>query len=136
MVALSKFIVEQIRVSYASGLYHKADLAVRYSCYFEVPTDIMKVLNYEVFTDVKEELRMKIFAMGYIFAITEEYREAVTIAAIMESEKVVKDSNKASSTIQEVIRNAEKTLKEKLVIINKEFGTSFTPFDLKSRIIL
>lgn len=134
MVELTRFTVEQIRVNYASGLYHKADLAVRYSCHFENPLEIMKVLNYEVFENVREDLRLQIVGINYIDAIKEEYREAIVEAAIVESEKVVKDSNKAAATIQETIKVAEEVLRDKLKLVNKEFGTKFTEHDIKSRL--
>jgi len=134
MVELTRFTVEQIRVSYASGLYHKADLAVRYSCHFKNPLEIMKVLNYEVFENVREDLKLQIVGINYIDAIKEEYREAIVEAAIVESEKVVKDSNKAAATIQETIKRAEEVLKAKLKLVNKEFNTNFTEHDIKSRL--
>jgi len=134
MVELSKFIVEQIRVCYASGLYHKADLAVRFSCHFENPLEILKVFNYEVFPTVREDLRMKIVGVGFINKLKDEYHRAVTEAALEESLNVCKDKSKASATINETIRNASKTLENKLLMINKEFGTSFSVFDVKSRL--
>ena len=135
MVELSKFVVEQIRVSYASGLYHKADLAVRYSCHFKNPLDILKVLNYEIFDTVREDLRLQIVGVNFIFEARDEYQDAITLAALTEHEKVVKNNSKASATIQETIKNATKVLEEKLDFINKEFKTSFSVFDVKSRLI-
>jgi hypothetical protein len=134
MVELSKFVVEQIRICYASGLYHKADLAVRFSCHFENPLDILKVFNYEVFPKLREDLRMKIVGVGFINNIKDEYHNTVNRVAIEENESIFKDKSKASAMIDETVRNATKVLAGKLSFINKEFGTSFSVFDVKSRL--
>lgn len=132
MVPITRFVVEQIRELYASGLYHKADLAIRYSCYFEVPTDIVKVLTYEVFEDFREDLRMKIFAISYINMIKEEYQDTILSVAIENNDSPLKVSDEV---LKETVKEAGRILEEKLLIINTEFGTEFSPFDLKSRIL-
>ena len=130
---LNKFIVEKIRVNYASGLYHKADLAMDFIGYLDNITDIDKILNYNIYPELREDLRMKIYGVNYILALADEYHSRLTRDAqedYIDGLKGVPINIPLSHKQQE----AEKEMAKKLKIINREFGTGFTVYDIKSRI--
>ena len=134
MAELSRFIVEQIRVSYASGLYHKADLAVRYSCNLNKPQDILDILEYKIYVDVRQDLRLKIYGMNFIFAVAEDYHKTINEAAQVECENVRFMKQNAPSTLEEVVKRTSDDALERIKQINESFGTTFTLFDIKSRL--
>lgn len=136
MATLSRQIVEQIRTMYASGLYHKADLAVRFATYMDNPLDIIKVLDYNIFPDVREDLRLTLYGMAYVFDAADEYHHKLRIAATYEFENVLLDPKNAPAEFQQVKAHEEKVLLGKLNVINKEFNLDFTLYDIQSRIYM
>ena len=134
MATLSRQIVEQIRVMYASGLYHKADLAIRFATYMDNPLDILKVLDYNIYKDVREDLKLTLFGMSYIFEAADEYHHQLRVSASQEFENVLIDPKNAPAEFQQVKAHQEKLLKGKLLVINKEFNLDFTLYDIQSRL--
>ena len=136
MATLSRQIVEQIRVMYASGLYHKADLAIRFATYMDNPLDIVKVLDYNIFKDVREDLRMSLYGMAYVFEAADEYHHKLRLAAMYEFENVLVDPKNAPAEFQKIKAFEERKVCKKLLVINKEFNLSFSLYDIQSRIYM
>ena len=134
MDTITPFLADHIRTLYSSGLYHKTDLFLRFITELKAPDNLLKVLNYVVHEDVRPELRIKIFGMAFIFELTDEYHKTLRQAAITEHFNMTEDPKNAPATFTQVKAHADKDLKEKLKFINKEFTTTFTVYDIQSRL--
>ena len=134
MATLSRQTVEHIRVMYASGLYHKADLAIRFATYMDNPMDIIKVLDYNIYKDIRKDLQLSIYGMAYIFEASDEYHHKLRIAAAYEFENVLVDPRNAPAEFQQVKKFEEGKLRGKLQVINSEFNLSFSLYDIQSRL--
>lgn len=134
MATLSRQVVEQIRVMYASGLYHKADLAIRFATYMDNPLDIAKILDYNMYSDVRDDLRLTIYGIGFIFEASDEYHHKLRLAAASEFENVLIDPKNAPAEFQQIKKFEEGKLRAKLTVINEEFNLSFSVYDIQSRL--
>ena len=118
-----------MRTLYASGLYHKSDLYVRFAYCFESPEDFLALMNYSSYPDIRPDLSNKIIGLNFIFDIMEEYHQTLQQA-------VASEVYEGADNFPEVKESAIKVLEEKLAFINKEFGLTFSLFDLQSRLYL
>jgi len=134
MHKLSPYLAGHIRTLYSSGLYHKADILLRFMKEVQSPQTLTDLLHYKIYPEVLPELRMPIFGLAYIFAASEEYHTTLQSAAIHEHDEMVKDPKNAAATFPEIKSEATTKLTTKLKVINKEFGTSFTAYDIQSRL--
>jgi len=131
---LSTFTIGHIRTLYASGLYHKSDLYVRFQFNLKTPEVLTEILTYSIHPEIREELRLPIFGLPYILEATEDYHNVLRVTAIEEHEAILKDPKNAANNFSNVKRDAEKVLKGKLAFYNNEFGTTFTLHDAQSRL--
>lgn len=131
---MTKHTAGHIRELYASGLYHKADLAVRFIAHFENLEDLNAILCYTMFPEVREDLRMKIFGIPFIQEIAKEYHQELIVAANEEVDNVARLGKDAPNSFPIVQNKATGSLAQKVAFCNKEFGLSFTVNDLKRRI--
>jgi len=131
---LSTFTIGHIRTLYASGLYHKSDLYVRFNYDLESPESLIDILTYKVHPEVQKHLRLPIFGLPYIFQAAEDYHNLLRVTAMEEHDTILKDPKNAASNFSNVKRHAEKTLKAKLKFYNGEFATTFTLHDVQCRL--
>ena len=134
MTQLSTFTVGHIRSLYASGLYHKSDLMLRFITQLKTPETLIKVLNYGIQEEVREDLRMQIFGMSFVFDAADAYHKTLRESAILEHSLMIEDPKNAPAEFEQKKKKAEKILNEKLNFINKEFSTNFTVYDVQSRL--
>ena len=134
MAQLTKHTAGHIRELYASGLYHKADLAVRFIAHFENLEDLNNVLCYVVFPEVRRDLRIKIFGVPFVQEIAKEYHQELIVAANEEVDNVARLGKDAPNSFPLIQNKADTALALKVSFCNKEFGFSFTVNDLKRRI--
>ena len=131
---MTTFTVNHIRSLYASGLYHKSEIFVRFIKDLKTPDTLENILNYSSHTNIREDLQFKIFALRFIFEASDTYHKTLREAAIMEHSSMMEDPKNAPAEFGKVKSKAEIKLSDKLQFINKEFGTTFTVYDVQSRL--
>ena len=131
---LSTFTVGHIRTLYASGLYHKSDLYVRFQFNLKTPEVLVDILTYKIYPEIQEELRLPIFGLPYILEATEDYHNILRVTAMEEHEAILDNPVDAANHFTNVKREADKVLKNKLKFFNREFNTTFTLHDAQSRL--
>ena len=125
---MTKHNVEHIRILYLSGLYHKADLVLRFLTELKEPQELERILNYNVYQEIRPELQLPIYGMVFIKDLSDTYQD--TLRHHIELENQFGESDDYPMAV----KKAKKDLREKLKIINKEFNLSFSPYDLEQRI--
>ena len=134
MITPTKHTIAHIRSLYASGLYHKADLMIRFLPYLEGQEDLQAILNYTKYPEIRKDLQWIIFSLAYIFKASEEYHTTLRESAENEFESVKKLKDRAPATFEEDKKRAVSKLKASLTEINEEFDTTFTLTDVTSRL--
>lgn len=129
---LTPSIAERIRVNYASGLYHKADIALNFLVYLNSPKDISGILNYTVMPEVRKDLKGTIVAVEKLLKANNDYQLEVCTLAVEDYTKSL------TGEVSEVIfttdkKKSESKLKGIIKEINKEYKTTFNFFDVTSR---
>lgn len=131
---MTSFTIRHIRTLYASGLYHKADIFLRFINDVKSPDTLENILNYSVEPEIAEEFRLNIFCLPFIFEASEEYHHTLRAHAVEEHQRMLEDPKNAAATFEKCKNSATKKLDAKLKFVNSEFGTSFTTYDIQSRI--
>ena len=134
MITPTKHTIAHIRSLYSSGLYHKADLMVRFLPYLNGQEDLQNILNYTSYPNIQKDLQNTIFALPLVFKVSEDYHTTLRESAENEFESVKKLKDRAPATFAENKTNALSKLKADLKAINEEFGTVFTTTDVTSRL--
>jgi len=134
LTKLTSFTAGHIRSLYASGLYHKSEIFLRFIHELETPNTLSDILDYRIFKETRADLQLSIFGMTFVLEATNEYHDTLQKAAITEHANMLEDPKNAPADFEQIKRRTDKKLSDKLKFINKEFGTSFTVYDVKSRL--
>ncbi len=125
---MNKHTVNHIRTLYVSGLYHKADLVLRFLSELENPLEIQTILDYNCSPEVRPELRLPIYGIAFIQELSEEYHKTLRVAAELDGQ--VEGIEEFSQAKKKALCKME----DKLSIVNDEFNLSFSSYDIQSRI--
>lgn len=131
---LTSFTADHIRTLYTTGLYHKADLYLRFVYELKTPNTLDSVLNYSIYKDVRTDLQMKVFGMPFVHELLEDYHKELRHEAVSEHAAMIEDPANAVANFANVKRRLDAKASEKLKFLNEEFGFSFTVYDIQSRL--
>ena len=108
---MTEYVVEKLRINYASGKYDRLELLLAYKDIVN-GKDIPAILEYQVYPEVKSELKQRILEVPIAQEIYEEYQNVLR-ALVVKAEAMELSGNK-HFPFSEVKVTAQELAKQKL----------------------